>query len=605
MDKNRLRFEDEDPGNSSPDGDTASTSGQNVQKSGGKLKQDTEKARFSEKLQHSTVPEKMEVESDKLNKSKLRMEKSGNKLEMTKEALATKKPIKKPGAIKSIAGAARVKAWLYTHSKIYQVENENVGIKAAHRTELAGEAVARGGVRHVKKMIRNQPERRVRTLERKNIRARADYTYRTMVTENPQLRKNAAARYMQKRQLRKMYQKQARETAKKTAKTTAKATRRTAIVAVKTVKALKHIGKAIVLFVAAHPKITLVILGFMLLIVILQSCFSSALTISNSMGGAFFVSTYQSEDSQMLAAEAAYAALEAALQYQLDNFEALNPGYDEYHYELDEIWHDPYVLISILSAIHAGAWTLDEMHGVIAMLFDLQYTLTTTVQVELRTRTVTETITDPVTGEEYTVNYTEQYYYRICYVTLENFNLSHLPVYIMDEECLSRYAVYMATLGNRPDLFPKSEYPHASTIEDYERYTIPPEYMGDARFAAMIREAEKYLGWPYVWGGSSPATSFDCSGYVSWVINQTGWNVGRLGARGLYNICTPVSPANARPGDLIFFNYTYNAPQPHLPTHVGIYVGDGMMIHCGNPISYASINTPYWQRHFYGFGRLP
>ena len=230
------------------------------------------------------------------------------------------------------------------------------------------------------------------------------------------------------------------------------------------------------------------------------------------------------------------------------------------------------------------------------MLFDRQYTLTENVVVETRYRT--ETSTDPETGEETSEEVPYDYY--ICYVTLENFDLSHLPVYIMGEDQVSMYAVYMATLGNRPDLFAGN--PNASTREDYLDYDVPPEALEDEVFAAMLKEAEKYLGYPYVWGGSNPSTSFDCSGFVSWVINHSGWNVGRLGAQGLCDICTPVSSANARPGDLIFFKGTYDTPGV---SHVGIYVGDGMMIHCGNPISYASINTSYWQQHFYTFGRLP
>ena len=197
------------------------------------------------------------------------------------------------------------------------------------------------------------------------------------------------------------------------------------------------------------------------------------------------------------------------------------------------------------------------------------------------------------------------YDYYICNVKLENFDLSHLPVYIMGEDQVSVYAMYMSTLGNRPDLFPTSEYPNASQREDYLDYDVPPEALEDEVFAAMLTEAEKYLGMPYVWGGSSPSTSFDCSGFVSWVINHSGWNVGRLGAKSLCNICTPVSPANARPGDLVFFINTYDAPDPNAPTHCGIYVGNNMMIHCGSPISYANLNTNYWQNHFYCYGRLP
>lgn len=244
------------------------------------------------------------------------------------------------------------------------------------------------------------------------------------------------------------------------------------------------------------------------------------------------------------------------------------------------------------------------------MLFDRQYTLTEDVVVETRyrteTRTGTTTTTDPETGETITEEYEYEvevpYDYYICNVKLENFDLSHLPTYVLTEEQMHMYAVYMATYGNRPDLFPKSEYPNASGREDYFDYDVPPEALEDEQFAAILKEAEKYLGYPYVWGGASPSTSFDCSGYVSWVINHSGWSVGRLTANGLLGICTPVSSSNAQPGDLIFFQGTYDTAGA---SHVGIYVGGGMMIHCGDPISYANINTSYWQSHFYTFGRLP
>ena len=232
------------------------------------------------------------------------------------------------------------------------------------------------------------------------------------------------------------------------------------------------------------------------------------------------------------------------------------------------------------------------------MLFERQYILTEEVVVETRYRT--ETSTDPETGE--TTSEQVPYDYYICYVTLENFDLSHLPVYIMGEEQVSLYAVYMATLGNRPDLFEGNPNASTSASLEFTDYDIPPEALEDETFRAMITEAEKYLGYPYVWGGSSPSTSFDCSGFISWVINHSGWDVGRLTANGLLNISTPVSRENARPGDLIFFQGTYDTAGA---SHVGLYVGDGMMIHCGSPISYANINTSYWQQHFYTFARLP
>lgn len=291
-----------------------------------------------------------------------------------------------------------------------------------------------------------------------------------------------------------------------------------------------------------------------------------------------------------------------ALQNELDNFESLHPGYDEYRYDLDEIGHDPYVLISILSALHEGVFTIDEVQGDLEMLFEKQYILTLTGEVEVRYRTETDTWTDDE-GNTHTDTYEVPYNYYILNVELENFNLSHLPVYIMDEEKLSLYATYMSTLGNRPDLFPTGAYPNASVIREPTYYDIPAEALEDETFADLITEAEKYLGYPYVWGGSNPRTSFDCSGFVSWALTNSGvCNTGRLGAQGLYNISTPVSSADAKPGDLIFFVGTYDTPGV---SHVSIYVGGGMMLHCGNPISYANINTSYWQSHFYAFARPP
>lgn len=285
--------------------------------------------------------------------------------------------------------------------------------------------------------------------------------------------------------------------------------------------------------------------------------------------------------------------MEAELQNYLDTYESTH-DYDEYHYDLDEIEHDPYVLLSIISAWHEGEWTLDEVQDTLQMLFDRQYILTEDVVVEVRYRTETRTDSE---GNDYDVEVPYNYY--ICTVTLSNENLSHLPVYIMGEEQLSRYALYMATLGNRPDLFPSSDYVGKYT-GDLVEHEVPEEYLADETFSALLTEAEKYIGYPYVWGGSSPSISFDCSGYLSWVLNQCGWNVGRLGAQGLYNYCTPTS--SPQPGDLVFFVGTYDTPGV---SHCGLYVGDGWMLHCGDPISYANLNSSYWQSHFYAYGRLP
>ena len=341
-------------------------------------------------------------------------------------------------------------------------------------------------------------------------------------------------------------------------------------------------------------------IGVGIALLVLLGAGISSCSMLTSTGSSVIASSYLSEDDAMLGAEAQYCQMEQELQRYLDTYESTH-DYDEYHFDLDTIEHDPYVLISMITALHQGEWTLDEVQGTLQMLFDRQYILTEDVVVETRYRTETDTWTD-ADGNTHTDTYQVPYDYYICTVTLENFNLSHVPVYIMSEEQLGMYATYMATLGNRPDLFPGSGYIGKYVEGSYTDYDIPPEALDDEVFAAIIKEAEKYLGYPYVWGGSSPSTSFDCSGFVSWVINHSGWDVGRLGAQGLCNICTPVSSANVKPGDLVFFTGTYDTPGV---SHVGIYVGNNMMIHCGDPISYANLNSNYWQSHFYRYGRLP
>ena len=335
-----------------------------------------------------------------------------------------------------------------------------------------------------------------------------------------------------------------------------------------------------------------------------------SLTMCSSLGGSsssiIFGTTYLATDEEIYEAESAYCGLEADLQAQIDSMETTYPGYDEYRYQIDEISHDPYALISYLT-VKYGEFTADQVISEINSLFGQQYTLNVWVTTETRTREVTRTETrqvrNPKTGqvEEQTVTITEleEYQAQILNVSLTNKGLEMVVFENLNEEEFQSYRNYQATLGNRSYLFGQP----TQTPTLY--YEIPQEYLEDERFANMIREANKYLGYPYVFGGSSPSTSFDCSGFVSWVINHcgNGWNVGRLGATGLMNICTIVSPSDARPGDLIFFEKTYNCDGP--ASHVGIYVGDGMMIHCGKPIQYTSIETPYWQEHFLCFGRLP
>ena len=425
--------------------------------------------------------------------------------------------------------------------------------------------------------------------EQAAIKANADFYYRKAVAENPQLASNPISRLWQKRKLQKQYAAAYRAAGKtaqagKTAETTAKAAKKTAQESKRTVLLLKR-----------HWKGALIVGGIGLLLVMLLGSLQSCSSMFGGGVSNIIASSYLSEDADILAAEEAYCAKEDELREYLDTYEATH-DYDEYHFDLDEIEHDPYVLLSILSALHEGVFTLDEVQGDLEMLFDKQYILTETVTTETRYRTETRTDSE---GNEYEVEVPYTWY--ICTVTLENFDLSHVPVYIMGEDQLSMYAVYMSTLGNRPDLFPSSGYVGKYVENPPTAWDIPAEYLTDERFATLITEAEKYLGYPYVWGGSSPETSFDCSGFVSYVLTSTGLcNTGRLGAQGLYNISTPVSAP--QPGDLVFFVGTYDTPGV---SHVGIYVGDNMMLHCGDPISYTNLNTSYWQSHFYAYGRPP
>ena len=543
-------------------------------------------------------------------------EKRADRLDAAKSALPKKRVIAKATVYDEAKGKARSKlhfekvekhppklkpnpasrpvreAGLYLHGKIHEVEQENVGVESGHKAEELAERQAGKALRNARRRHKLKPYRAAAKAERKSMAANAEFVYQKSLRDNPELAQavsNPISRLWQKQHIKREYAKAARAAgrgAAGSAKTTASAARKAA-----------EKGKQAASLVARHWKGALLIGGVGLLLMLIMGGLQSCTAMFGSAGTGLAATSYLSEDSDMLGAEAAYAGMEADLQYELDHYETLHPGHDEYRFELDEIGHDPYVLTSILSALHNGVFTLEEIQGDLAMLFEQQYTLTERVEVEIRYRTVTHTDSD---GNEYEEEV--PYRYSICYVTLKNADLSHLPIYILTEEQMGFYAAYMQTLGNRPDLFPNGSYPHASTPKEPTYYEIPPEALKDETFAAMIAEAEKYVGCPYVWGGSSPSTSFDCSGFISWVINHSGWNVGRQTAQGLYNICTPVSPEQAKPGDLVFFVGTYDTAGM---SHVGLYVGNSVMLHCGDPISYTNLNSSYWQQHFYCYGRLP
>ena len=476
------------------------------------------------------------------------------------------------------------------HREVRQSEDDNVGVEAAHKVE---QAVESGGrlVQSAHRAHQLKPYRAAIRAEKKLERANLDALQKKAEIDSPT--SNPVSKWQQKQAIKKQY---AAAKHNQAAQTTAKAAENTAKAAKKAAEKAEKAGK----YVWEHRRGFAIAAAILLMLAFLLNGLSSCSVIMDGVGSGIAASTYPSQDADMLGAEAQYCEMEAELQRYLDTYESTH-DYDEYHFDLDTIEHDPYVLISMITALHQGEWTLDEVQGTLQMLFDRQYILTEDVVVETRYRTETDTWTD-AEGNTHTDTYQVPYDYYICTVTLENFNLSHVPVYIMSEEQLGMYATYMATLGNRPDLFPGSGYIGKYVEGSYTDYDIPPEALDDEVFAAIIKEAEKYLGYPYVWGGSSPSTSFDCSGFVSWVINHSGWGVGRLGAQGLCNICTPVPSANVKPGDLVFFTGTYDTPGV---SHVGIYVGNNMMIHCGDPISYANLNSNYWQSHFYRYGRLP
>ena len=492
------------------------------------------------------------------------------------------------------------------HREIRESEDDNVGVEAVHQLEETAEGagyVLREGHHHQQL----KPYRDAAKAENKLEKANVQYLQKKAEVENPS--SNPASKWHQKQAIKRQY---AAAKSGKTTETTQKTAQKAGEAAKKATEATEKAAQ----WVWEHKKGVTIVAGIILLLGFMLSGLSSCTVFLESIGGAVVQSSYHASDEAMLDAEAAYVAMEQELQNKLDNYEYTH-DYDEYSYDLDEIEHDPYVLISILSSLHPGEWTLSDVEDTLGMLFEKQYILTETVTSEIRYRTETvikeRHAKDPVTGgylydeygdpvmEEYEDEEEVPYTYYKCHVELENFNLSHVPVYIMSEEQLSAYAVYISTLGNRPDLFPDSEY-IPKRENGYTDYEIPPEALEDEVFAAMITEAEKYLGYPYVWGGSNPNTSFDCSGFVSWVINHSGWNVGRLGAQGLCNICTLVSSSNVKPGDLVFFEGTYDTDGV---SHVGIYVGNNMMIHCGDPISYTNLNSSYWQTHFYAYGRLP
>ena len=488
----------------------------------------------------------------------------------------------------------------YVHGKVGEVEKDNSGVEGAHKSEKLAERAGGYASRKLKEGYRShklKPYREAAKAEAASQKADTNYLYHKTLKENPELASNPLSRFHQKQQIKRQYAKDLRAAQKagKTAGKTAGAAKNARKAAGKAGEATKKTTD----FIARHWKGILTVGVFLLLIVMIFTGLSSCAAIIQGGVSSVLGTSYTAEDEAIREVEADYKELESGLREEIADIETDYPDYDEYQYHLDEIGHDPFALASYLTA-KLYDYTREEAQAEIQALFEKQYTLT--LREEIQTRYRTETTTDPETGETTTEEVPYDYY--ILHVTLTNKNIETLAGELLTPEQKEMFDVYMETKGNKPDVFGDDYATGTPGSGEYTDYEIPPEALSDERFAAMIAEAEKYLGYPYVWGGSSPSTSFDCSGFVCWVINQSGvGSVGRTTAQGIFNHTTPIAPSEAKPGDIIFFTGTYDSGSA--VSHVGIYAGNGMMIHCGNPISYASVNTPYWQSHFYSYGRLP
>ena len=468
------------------------------------------------------------------------------------------------------------------HRQIRRVEDDNTGVQAAHETEQGAES----GMGLV-----------VRSARRARLNA-SRHTEQAAQAIHPQTpsSSNPLSRWRQKRAIRRTYM--TGQAAGETARSVAQAG-----------GAVARAKRGLKALVARSRKTYLLAGALVALLAFVMNGLSSCAPLVQSAMQSLVIAAYPAGDEDLLAAERYYANLEKELQNELNHYASYHPGFDEYRIEADDIWHDPHALMALISAHANGEWTVDDAYGYMDRLFEKQYILTEDIEEETRYRrewvTRYRRVEDEETGEvtwvPYQVEEDVPYTYRICNVTLDNFNLSHLPFYVLSREGVGRYAMYISVLGMREDLFRGS--PYASTLREPGEYDIPADVMEDETFRRLIEEAEKYIGYPYVWGGDSPETSFDCSGFISYVFAASGVrDVGRLGATSLYGRCTPIAPQEARPGDLIFFEGTISGEEGI--THVGLYVGGNHMLHCGSPIGYADLTDSYWQNHFYGYGRL-
>ena len=502
---------------------------------------------------------------------------------------------KKPGNLAADALSAKA------HQSVRNADQDNnSGVEAAHFTEGSAEGAARAGSRfQYGRKLRQY--KKLERLEKKANKDAVDSIFAERMKSDPQAGSNFFSRWRQKQAIKKEYAaaKAGAAAAENTASGTAKAAQGTVSI---TEKAFQ--------FVQSHSHIIIGIAAVGLLVLVIAGSVSSCSVLINGGGNVVLGTSYTAEDEDLKGVETDYTKLEDKLRKQIDRIETDHPGYDEYRYNLAEIGHNPYELASLLT-VEFENYTRSQVQARLQSIFEAQYELKLEEKVEIRTRKETRVgyRYNPITGTGHTYTYqvTVQYEYKILNVTLLNRGVDYVARNSgLTDDQLQRYEVTLECRGNRDDLFAGIAFATpdgAGSSGEYQDYDFPGEALTDEKFRKMITEAEKYLGYPYVWGGSSPSTSFDCSGFVSWVINHcgNGWNVGRQTANGLMGKCDIIPKSEAKPGDLIFFQKTYNTSGA---SHVGIYVGNGMMIHCGSPISYASIETSYWRQHYYCMGRI-
>ena len=536
-----------------------------------------------------------EADLAKMRSKKL---KSEQEVKAKKNAAASGKKGGKPKKTGNLAADALSAK---THQSVRNADQDNnSGVEAAHFTEGSAEGAARAGSRfQYGRKLRQY--KKLERLEKKADKDAVDSIFAERMKSDPQAGSNLFSRWRQKQAIKKEYAaaKAGAAAAENTAAGTAKAAQGTASM---TEKAFQ--------FVQSHSHIIIGIAAVGLLVLVIAGSVSSCSVLINGGGNVVLGTSYTAEDEDLKGVETDYTKLEDKLRKQIDRIETDHPGYDEYRYNLAEIGHNPYELASLLT-VEFENYTRSQVQARLQSIFEAQYELKLEEKVEIRTRKETRVgyRYNPITGTGHTYTYqvTVQYEYKILNVTLLNRGVDYVARNSgLTDDQLQRYEVTLECRGNRDDLFAGIAFATpdgAGSSGEYQDYDIPGEALTDEKFRKMITEAEKYLGYPYVWGGSSPSTSFDCSGFVSWVINHcgNGWNVGRQTANGLMGKCDIIPKSEAKPGDLIFFQKTYNTSGA---SHVGIYVGNGMMIHCGNPISYASIETNYWRQHYYCMGRI-